>query len=102
MGKMIKHLVLWNLKEQAAGADKQTNAAHIKERLEGLVGKIEGLRFLQVGENLVPGGWDLCLYAEYDDLEALNFYRTHPLHLEIQKFVHEVITQRASCDFESD
>ncbi len=99
---MIKHLVLWNLKEQAAGGGKAANGAVIKARLEGLVGKIEGLRFLQVGPGVAEGNWDLCLYSEFDDLDALNFYRNHPLHLEVQKFVHEVISDRAACDFESE
>lgn len=99
---MIKHLVFWNLKDQAAGADKAANAAIIRERLEGLVGKIEGLRFLQVGTGVVEGNWDLCLYSEFEDLDALRFYRNHPLHLEVQKFVHEVITERAACDYESE
>lgn len=99
---MIKHLVFWNLKDQAAGADKAANGAIIRERLEGLVGKIEGLNFLQVGAGVVEGNWDLCLYSEFDDLDALTFYRNHPLHLEVQKFVHEVITERAACDYESE
>jgi len=97
---MIKHLVLWKLKDEAAGGGKEQNAAIIKERLETLVGQIQGLRSLQVGRGLMEGNWDLCLYGEYDDLEALKFYRAHPLHKEVQKFVHQVIEDRASCDFE--
>lgn len=99
---MIKHLVMWNLKDRAAGGDKAANIAIMKERLEGLMGKIEGLRFLQVGPGVTDNGWDVCLYSEFDDLEALKFYRNHPLHLDVQKFVHEVICERASCDFESE
>ncbi|MEG0854616.1 MAG: Dabb family protein [Angelakisella sp.] len=97
---MLRHIVLWNLKEQAAGADKKTNAGIIKERLEALVGKIEGLHRLEVTTGIVEGGYDLCLYSEMDDLNALKFYRSHPLHLEVQKFVHEVIEGRVSCDSE--
>lgn len=97
---MVRHIVMWNLQECAAGADKEHNAAKIKEKLEGLVGKIEGLQKLEVGRNIVPNGYDLCLYSEFDDMEALDFYRTHPLHMEIQKFVHEVITERVFSDCE--
>ncbi|MEG2074722.1 MAG: Dabb family protein [Angelakisella sp.] len=97
---MIRHIVMWNLKETAAGADKKANEAIIKERLEALVGKIEGLRRLEVNPGLNAGGYDLCLYSEYDDMDALHFYREHPLHKEVQKFVHEVIESRVSCDTE--
>lgn len=97
---MLRHIVLWNLKETAAGAGKGENAAIIKERLEGLVGRIEGLHRLEVNPGIVEGGYDLCLYSELEDLAALKFYRSHPLHLEVQKFVHEVIEGRVSCDSE--
>ena len=97
---MVTHIVMWNLKDEAAGGTRDTNAAVMKERLEGLVGKIDGLISLKVGRNVVPGGFDLCLVGQYRDLAALNFYRDHPLHKEVQRFVHQVITQRVSCDFE--
>lgn len=91
---------MWNLAESAAGNNRERNAAIIKERLEALVGKIDGLRRLEVGRNVVSGGYDLCLYSELESLAALEFYRSHPLHKEVQKFVHEVITERVACDSE--
>ncbi len=97
---MIKHIVMWNLKETAAGNGKEENAAIIKERLEALVGKIDGLISLTVGRNIMESGYDLCLVGEYSNKAALLFYRDHPLHKEVQSFVHEVITERVSCDFE--
>lgn len=97
---MIRHIVMWNLLEEAAGNDKERNAAIIKERLEGLVGKIDGLHRLEVGRNIVDGGYDLCLYSELDSLDALRFYREHPLHKEVQGFVHQVIAGRVACDTE--
>lgn len=97
---MVTHIVMWNLKDEAEGGDKDRNAAIIKERLEGLVGKIQGLVSLKVGRGVMPGGYDLCLLGQYKDLDALKFYREHPLHKEVQQFVHKVITERVSCDFE--
>ena len=97
---MIKHIVMWNLKETAEGNDKEVNAAIIKKRLEALEGKIDGLLSLTVGRNVTQGGYDLCLVGEYTDKQALAFYRDHPLHKEVQSFVYKVITERVSCDFE--
>ena len=41
-------------------------------------------------------------YSELDDLDALGFYARHPLHLEVQQFVREVVCDRAACDFEAE
>ena len=97
---MVTHIVMWNLKEEAEGGSREQNAAIMKERLEGLVGKIEGLVSLKIGKNVIPGGYDLCLVGQYQDLDALKYYRDHPLHKEVQQFVHKVIAERVSCDFE--
>ncbi len=97
---MVTHIVMWNLKDEAEGGTKEQNAAIMKERLEALVGRIPGLVSLQVGKNVMPGGYDLCLLGRYQDLDALKTYRDHPFHKEVQQFVHKVITDRVSCDFE--
>ena len=46
---MVKHIVLWRLKDNAHGNDLQTNAYLIKEKLEGLRGRIPGLLTIEVG-----------------------------------------------------
>lgn len=97
---MVTHIVMWNLKDEAEGGSKEQNASIIKERLEALVGRIPGLLSLKVNRNVMPGGYDLCLLGQYESLEALKGYRDHPLHKEVQQFVHKVITERVSCDFE--
>ena len=97
---MVTHIVMWNLKDEAEGGSKEQNAAVIKERLEALVGRIPGLLSLKVNRGIMPGGYDLCLLGQYESLEALKGYRDHPLHKEVQQFVHKVITDRVSCDFE--
>lgn len=98
---MIRHIVFWNLKEEAENHTKAENMQIIKEGLEGLVGKIDGLLKVEVNPNVNPdGGMDLCLYSELRDLDALVVYRDHPLHKEVQKFVHAVITERVAHDSE--
>ena len=97
---MVTHIVMWNLKDEAEGGNKEQNAAIIKERLEALVGKIPGLLSLKVNRGVMPGGYDLCLLGQYESLDALKGYRDHPLHKEVQQFVHKVIAERVSCDFE--
>ena len=97
---MVTHIVMWNLKDEAEGGSREQNAAIMKERLEALVGKIPGLLSLKVNRGVMPGGYDLCLLGQYESLDALKGYRDHPLHKEVQQFVHKVIVERVSCDFE--
>lgn len=97
---MVTHIVMWNLRDEAEGGSREQNAAIMKERLEALVGKIPGLLSLKVNRGVMPGGYDLCLLGQYESLDALKGYRDHPLHKEVQQFVHKVIAERVSCDFE--
>ncbi|MEF9852580.1 MAG: Dabb family protein [Hydrogenoanaerobacterium sp.] len=98
---MVKHIVFWNLKDEAEGHKKSENAAMMKEKLEGLVGKVPGLLSAFVGVNFTEGGYDLCLYSELSDKNALAVYQGHPEHLKVKEFVHKVTCARAACDSEA-
>ena len=99
---MIKHIVLWQLKDEAEGKSKTENAAAICERLTALKGKIPELRSIQVGTDVMhgAGSFDCCLIAEFDSPEALKVYNDHPLHQEVLKFIRSVISSRIACDIE--
>ncbi len=96
MGKnMVKHIVMWRLKPE----NQAENSSAIKQGLEALVGQIEGLIKMEVGVNINPKGWDLCLYSEYESEEALAYYQQHPLHKAVQAIVHAAMTERVVCDY---
>ncbi len=97
---MIRHIVLWKLKDQTEDGTKAENAAAIKAGLEGLVGKIDGLLRAEVTVGIPTSGYDLCLFSELRDAEALAFYRDHPLHKEVQALVHRSMTERVAFDGE--
>ncbi len=97
--KMIRHVVMWKLTTTEPETKKE-QMSNIKEMLEALVGKIEGLQRMEVAPNIKEGGYDLCLYSEYTDRTALDYYSTHPLHKECQKYIHSVISERGFCDME--
>ena len=99
---MIKHIVMWKLKEEAHGNDKATNAKLIKEKLEDLNGKIEGLLKAEVGIDVLGNGnFDVVLYSEVASLEALDFYQKHPLHQAVLPFIREAVSERKAVDFEA-
>ncbi len=97
---MIKHIVFWSLLEEADGRSREENAKLIKAGLERLVGIVDGLRTAQVGANLNGGEYDLCLYSEFDSMEHLKAYQTHPEHLKVRELVSKVRSARVAFDFE--
>lgn len=97
---MVKHIVMWKLKQSAHGNDKTTNAKLIKEKLESLNGKIEGLLKAEVGIDFLGGGnFDIVLYSELVDSNALDSYQQHPLHQAILPFIREAVEDRKAVDF---
>ena len=98
---MIKHIVMWKLKDEAHGNDKATNAKLIKEKLEALSGKIEGLLKIEVGIDFLGGGnFDVALYSELRKKEDLEIYQNHPLHQAVLPFIREAVIDRKAVDFE--
>lgn len=96
---MIKHIVMWNLKEDV---DIKATRDTIKSRLEGLLGKIETLKFVEVGFNHNPSelARDITLYTEFDDQEGLDAYQAHPAHVEAGTYVGSVTKDRIVSDYE--
>lgn len=99
---MIKHIVFWKLKEEANGLDKAGNAAAIKEKLESLNGKIEGLIRLEVGMDFLHSAEsaDVVLYSEFVSKDALAYYQQHPLHQASMPFIAEARSERRVVDYE--
>jgi hypothetical protein len=96
---MVKHIVMYKLKPNAEGADKKTNAIIMKKKLENLQNVIPGAFKLEVGINYNPAGYDVVLYSEFNDQDALDTYQMHPEHLRVKEFVHSVISQRVVADY---
>lgn len=99
---MIKHIVMWRLKESAGGNDKAGNAALLKEKLEALAGRIPGLLKIEVGLDFsgTPDSPDVVLYSELESREALEGYRSHPEHQAVFPFVKEIASERRVVDYE--
>lgn len=98
---MIKHIVFWNLKSTALGADKCTNRQRLKDRLEALPSVITEIRELEVGFNIntADTAWDVALYSTFDRMEDLQTYQDHPAHQDVVAFVREIVSARAVVDY---
>ena len=97
---MVRHLVLWKLKD-CPQKEKRQNARQIKDKLEALRGKIEGLLDLTVFIHLTPeSDADVLLDSSFDSFDSLKGYQNNPLHLEAAGFVRSVVAGRHCADFE--
>ena len=92
---MVKHIVLFNVKE---GIDKDAVAAIAAEHLHPLVGKIPGLKHLEVRRCFA--GCDYALYSEFESAKDIPAYRAHPLHQEAKSYFHHYLATRLSADYE--
>ena len=92
---MVKHIVLYTLKE---GLDKDESVKLIASVLEPLVGQIPGLKHLEVRRAYV--GMDYALYTEFESKEALAVYANHPLHEEAKKHFFHMLDSRVAADYE--
>ncbi len=99
---MIKHIVMWRLKDSALGASKEENALKLKESLEALKSEIGELKAVEVGINFnpSPGAFDVVLYSEFESREGLEAYQSHPEHVKIADLVGEIRSDRAVVDYE--
>ena len=72
---MVKHIILWQLKDELSDAEKAAVKAGIKEGLEGLVGKVPGLLEVHVNINGLPtSNADVMLDTTLESFEALKGY----------------------------
>jgi hypothetical protein len=101
---MIKHIVMWKLKESAEGNLKWVNAKLIKEGLEGLKGKVPQIKNIEVGiaYRHEKEDWDVVLISEFESKEKLIEYQKHPEHNIVNEFIKKVKSERACVDFEKD
>jgi hypothetical protein len=98
---MIKHLVMWKLKDTAEGATKEQNAQKMKTALEALKHKIPQIRHIEVGVNFLQSdaAYDVALYSEFATEEDLALYQKHPEHKSVGVFVEKVRESRVVVDY---
>ena len=92
---MVKHIVVYKLKE---GVDHAQAVKIIASVLEPLVGQIPGLLKMEVRRCFA--GMDYALYSEFEKKEDVKAYRAHPLHQEAKSHFHHMLDTRVSADYE--
>ena len=93
---MVKHIVMFKLKEKNA-----ENMESAVSKLRGLDGKIESLKFIEVGVDFkeTERSYDLVLTTHFDDQEGLSAYASHPTHLPIIETLQNLCSDSIVVDY---
>lgn len=96
---MVKHIILWTLKEEF---NNETVKQNVKQNLEDLKGKIPGLLEIEVITSKLPSSTaDMMLYSVFESEDALKNYSKHADHQHVANtFVRPFTEKRFCLDFE--
>ncbi len=99
---MVKHIILWQLKDELTAEEKKTVKEEIKSGLEGLKGQISGLVDIKVQiEGLASSNAEVMLDSTFVDESSLKNYSVHPAHVEVANGKVRPFTKTRMClDFE--
>lgn len=99
---MIKHIVMWKLKDYAEGGDKATNIAKMLALLESCTNLVPGMLKLEAARATadLEATFDVVLYTEFIDKAALDAYQEHPTHQAIKPFIGAIRLERQCMDYQ--
>jgi tRNA(His) 5'-end guanylyltransferase len=95
---MIKHIVVWRLKQTA-------QATEMKQKLEGLKNLIHEIQNLEVGININHSSEsksDIVLITRFNSLNELNQYIHHPEHQKVAQWIKTLAEERRVIDFQEE
>jgi Stress responsive A/B Barrel Domain len=98
---MIKHIVMWNVRGDDAGA-RERHLLLLKTEFESLRGRIPGLLHLEVGidDSRIDYACDVVLVTEFVSRQALADYAQHPEHLRVRRALGDLRSARHQVDYE--
>lgn len=97
---MVRHIVMWQLKDSLSKEERETACRKIKTDIEGLQEKIPQIRELTVGMNCNPEEeYDIVLNGLFDSLQDIKLYAVHPEHVMVAGFIKGVVQKRCAADY---
>ena len=96
---MITHIVLFKLADPSG-----ENLAATRDKLLSMGGKIDLLRHLDVGVDVIRSerSYDIALTTCFDSLDDLQSYQIHPYHAgEVVPHMKAVCSSIVAVDYES-
>ncbi len=95
---MVKHIVMFKLKEKTPG-----NLATLASALNGMTGKIESLKYMEVGEDFKGSerSFDLVLTTHFENPDGLDAYSKHEIHQPVIQLARTLCSQTIVVDYET-
>ncbi len=97
---MVKHIILWKLKDDLQGDERLQVIENIRQGLEGLKGQVPGLLDIHVyggASALESSNADVMLDSTLESPEALKGYAVHPAHVAVADGRVRPFTQLRTC-----
>jgi hypothetical protein len=95
---MIRHVLMVKFKAEFPQTERQAWL----DRVRGLPATVDSIRGLSAGFDTLGGdrSWDAAIVADFDDVDGLRSYATHPDHLPLLDISGPNSVQISSVDFE--
>ena len=92
---MVKHVVMFKLKDKT-----QKNIDFAVSILKDLNGRIETLRFLEIGLDFKKSerSYDILLITHFENKAGLEVYASHPNHLPVIEKMRELCSSSVVVD----
>lgn len=98
---MVKHMIIWKLKDFDTDEEKIAAAQRVKAGLEGLKGQIDGLEEITVYIDILPSSTgSMMLDSTFTTEAALLAYRDNPKHVAVATYVRSVVQERLCVDYQ--
>lgn len=95
---MVKHIILWQLKDEFSDTEKEEIKQNAKKALESLKGQVPGLDSICVNiRQLSSSNADMLLDCTLTDEESLHKYQIHPLHVKAAETYVRPFTKTRLC-----
>lgn len=97
---MVRHIVLFRLKESLSQAEKRDIAVRFKTAIEALPEVIGFIGKIEVGLNINENEkFDIALYSEFKTMDEVKAYSAHPSHVAAAGILTGHVDERACVDF---
>ena len=99
---MVKHIVLWKLKDELSTEEKNKVKKELKEGLENLKNKIPEIAEIKVNiEGMEGSTVDVLLETVFENEAALKVYAGHPDHVAVGiEKIKPFMAERICYDYE--
>jgi hypothetical protein len=100
---MIKHIVMWTLREFPNKEDKHKTARNLRQKLLEMKKSIKQIKQIEVGinaEKASSSNYDVILITQFSSMEDLQVYKTHPAHQELVEYLQTIRELRVAIDYE--